>query len=160
MVREVLAGDQGSELGQHRSQCRNGNRRHGCRGVGRGGREHPTAHVRSLRPKSCPDSRQAVLKQFRGHRDHAVRTRGRRYIRRREVVSDRQSVLSLRVTRGSALDRAVTLGIALVFAQAVEIVLVFAQAVDIAVALASGVALCITVIIASESLRSMGFRRK
>ena len=137
MVREDLAGDQEDELGQHRSQSRNGDRRRGHCAVGRGGRERRAAHVRWLQASPCPGrsaGRPDVLEQ---PRDQAARTRLR--LRRREAVPDLQPALSLRTALGPVVAVVLASAVAVVLGSAVEIVLVLASAVEVALIFASAV---------------------
>jgi hypothetical protein len=129
MVREDLAGDQEDELGQHRSQSRNGDRRRGHCAVDRGGRERRAAHVRWLQASPCPDrsaGRPDVLEQ---PRDQAARTRLR--ICRSEAVPDLQPALGLRTAPGPVVAVVLASAVAVVLAPAVEVILVFAPAVEV-----------------------------
>jgi hypothetical protein len=115
MAREVFAGDQAGELGQHPRQSRTGDRGRGCRGMGRGGCERHAADLRWLPRRSCPGApanwfpRRRCSSDPGKRRDLLEKSCGRSgyeaspHIRRREAVSDRQSVLGLLVIPRPAL---------------------------------------------------------
>jgi hypothetical protein len=132
MVRALLAGDQADELGQHPGQSRTGGRHHGCRGVGRGGRERPAAHLHWLPRGTCPGASanpasgakcQNVLVQSCYRSGHDDRPR----ILTCKAVPNRQSALGLRIAGPTVV-------LAFAVAHAVEIALT--QAVKVAVEVA------------------------
>ena len=109
MVRLVLAGHQARELGQHPGPSRTGDRRRGCRSVGRGGGERYAAYLPWLPRCVCagapaehgpcqgrPGQRRDLAEESRGRPGYS----GRPGIGRGEVVPGRCAALGLRVVPG------------------------------------------------------------
>ena len=166
MVRLALARHKATELGQHPGSSWTGNRRRGCRSVGRGGGERYAAYLPWLprcvcaggpakygrcqrRPGRCQD----LAEESRGHPGYRRRPR----IGCGEVVPGRCSALGLRVVPGPiavfasgagfvpalpvafdevALAEAIEVGFAFPIAFGVTVAYALALAVTVAYALA------------------------
>jgi hypothetical protein len=164
MGRNIRAGDQLPELGQHPGLSRSCDRYDSCRCVGRGGCERHAAHLRWVARRICqgdpdnwlprrtcphgPDKRRPPEKSC-GRPGHGDRPR----IRRREAVPHRHSALSLRVVPSPTA--AVTPGIEIVIAVAFTLAQVIAITLAFAFAPANNVALTL-VIPVSDGLRPIG----
>jgi hypothetical protein len=132
MVGDILAGDQAGELGQHPGQSRNGDRHHGCRGVG-GGCEHRAAHHRWLPRRKCPGAsanRRDLLKPSCGRPGLGGQPR----IHQGEAIPGRQPARDPRPVPGPTVAVAVILAHAVTLAPGVALAVKLAQAVEIALA--------------------------
>jgi hypothetical protein len=159
MVCLVLAGHQACELGKHPGRSRTGDRRRGCRTVGRGGRERYAAYLPWL-PRCvcagasakygpcqrCPGQRRDLPEESRGRPGYSRRPG----IGRGEVIPCRYAALGLRGVPGPiavfASGAAVALTLAfdeVALAKAIEVG--FALPIAFGVTIAFGVALVVTV---------------
>ena len=137
MVDNIQPGDQAAELEQHPGQSRSGDRHHGCRGMGRGGRDRYAVHLRWLPRRSGPGAsanRGDLVEPSSG----CLSCSERSPIRRGEVVPGRQSARDPRPVPGPTvavvvLVYAATLAV-IKLAEAAQIGLAQAAAIGVALA--------------------------
>ena len=148
MGRGILAGDQAGELEQYSGQSRPGDRYGGCCGVGRGGCDRHTVHLRWLPRCTCqagpanwlthhtcpgnPAKRRDLLGESCGRPGHGDRP----HIRRCQAVSGLHSAHSVRVVSDPTVALAGTLEFALALEFAFTLGLEFAIGLGFALEIA------------------------
>ena len=154
MVGNILAGDQAGEVGQHPGQSGSGDRHHGCRGVGGGGRECHATHLRWLPRRRCPGAsanRRDLREPSCGRPGLGDRPR----IRQGEAFPGRQSASDPRPVPGPTVAVVVViLARTVTLAPGVVLAVELAQAVEIALALAFDVALARVIPVGDALMRT------